>query len=98
MSGIKQTILQSNTSLTLSLFFSTFVYNIVITLLVVMMIWNNTAPLLVPHFRSQRDMFNRASSFNQDLSDWNTSKVTKFVSVGAMRFCCLLVSFASSCL
>ena len=43
------------------------------------MIWINTAPLLVLHF-SQRYMFHKASSFNQDVSTWNTSSGTDFVS------------------
>jgi surface protein len=59
-------------------YYSFLLHNIIITL--VMMIWNNTALLLLPHFRSQFYMFDGASLFNQDLSSWDTSSGTNFVS------------------
>ena len=69
---------QTNTSLTLS-FFSTSQYH-------------HYSPryyddrleqygiLLLPHFRSQLEMFRGATSFNQDVSTWDTSSGNNFVS------------------
>jgi surface protein len=34
----------------------------------------------VASYITQENMFNEASAFNQDLSNWDTSKVTNFVS------------------
>ena len=60
--------------------YSFLLHNIITTLLVTMMIWINTAPLLLLHFRFQQGMFNGATSFNQNVSSWDTSVATSFVS------------------
>jgi surface protein len=79
MSGIKQTILQSNTSLTLSLFFSTSQYHHYPPRHgddLEQYHGTTTSSTLL----SQRGMFAEATSFNQDLSSWDVSAGTEFVS------------------
>ena len=72
MSENKQTIKQSCDETQVSHYCYSFLLHNIIIILLVMMIWNNTAPLLLPHFRSQYGMFNQATSFDQPLlySNW----------------------------
>ena len=78
MSGNKQTILRSNTSLTLLLFFSTSQYHHYPTRRHDDLEQYGTATSST--IRSQQAMFRDATSFNQDVSTWDTSSATNFVS------------------